>query len=168
MEHEFPKLAEVEDGKPRIKDNPPLIFHLESQVKHFDKIVRDAFRRHGAIEVSTQGDSFFAAVPMAVDAVSASVGIQRAMSEAKGNQGPSATTSIMKNAGSRIGQERSELLIEIMWQQGLGWDGEGFTKDEIETVRAWLGGKATTIYGGSAEIQNNIIAKRILGLLDHQ
>ena len=94
--------------------------------------------------------------------------VQRAMSEAKGNQGPSATTSIMKNAGSRIGQERSELLIEILGTQGLGWEGEGFTKDELDTVRAWLGGKATTIYGGSAEIQNNIIAKRILGLLDHQ
>src|SRR5689334_16429806 len=94
--------------------------------------------------------------------------VQRAMTEAKGNQGPSATTSIMKNAGSRIGQERSELLVEILGSQGLGWEGDGFTKDEIDTVRAWLGGKATTIYGGSAEIQNNIIAKRILGLLDHQ
>ena len=94
--------------------------------------------------------------------------VQRAMTEAKGNQGPSAATSIMKNAGSRIGQERSELLIEIMGTQGLGWEGAGFTKDELDTVRAWLGGKATTIYGGSAEIQNNIIAKRILGLLDHQ
>ena len=94
--------------------------------------------------------------------------IFRAQAEAKGNQGPSATTSIMKNAGSRLGQERSELLLEIMGSQGLGWEGEGFTKVELDTVRAWLGGKATTIYGGSAEIQNNIIAKRILGLLDHQ
>ena len=33
---------------------------------------------------------------------------------------------------------------------------------------AWLFGKATTIYGGSTEIQNNIIAKRVLGMLDHQ
>ncbi|MBV9330038.1 MAG: acyl-CoA dehydrogenase family protein [Alphaproteobacteria bacterium] len=94
--------------------------------------------------------------------------VQRAMTEAKGNQGPSATTSIMKNAGSRIGQERAELLIEIMGSQGLGWEGEGFTQAELDTVRSWLGGKATTIYGGSAEIQNNIISKRILGLLDHQ
>jgi alkylation response protein AidB-like acyl-CoA dehydrogenase len=74
----------------------------------------------------------------------------------------------MKNAGSRIGQERAELLIEIMGTAGLGWEGSGFTQDEIDTVRAWLGGKATTIYGGSQEIQNNIIAKRILGLMDHQ
>jgi alkylation response protein AidB-like acyl-CoA dehydrogenase len=94
--------------------------------------------------------------------------VQRAMSEAKGNAGPSATTSIMKNAGSRIGQERAELLVEVMGHQGLGWEGGGFTQAELDTVRGWLGGKATTIYGGSQEIQNNIIAKRILGLLDHQ
>jgi alkylation response protein AidB-like acyl-CoA dehydrogenase len=74
----------------------------------------------------------------------------------------------MKNAGSKIGQERAELLVEIMGSQGLGWEGEGFTQAELDTVRAWLGGKATTIYGGSFEIQNNIISKRILGLLDHQ
>ncbi len=94
--------------------------------------------------------------------------VQRAMAEAKGNASPSSTTSIMKNAGSRIGQDRAELLIEMMGHQGLGWDGPGFSQSELDTVRGWLGGKATTIYGGSQEIQNNIIAKRIVGLLDHQ
>ena len=33
-------------------------------------------------------------------------------------------------------------------------------------MRTWLGGKAGTIAGGSYEIQNNIISKRILGLPD--
>ena len=94
--------------------------------------------------------------------------VQRSMAEAKGNASPGFTTSIMKNAGSRIGQDRAELLIEMMGNQGLGWDGESFTRDELDTVRSWLGGKATTIFGGSAEIQNNIISKRVLGLLDHQ
>ena len=77
-------------------------------------------------------------------------------------------TSIMKNAGSRITQDRAELLIELMGTQGLGWEGDGFSETELDTVRGWLGGKATTIYGGSYEIQNNIISKRVLGLLDHQ
>ena len=40
--------------------------------------------------------------------------------------------------------------------------------DELEDVRGWLFGKAATIYGGSTEVQNNIIAKRVLGMLDHQ
>ncbi|WP_293907640.1 acyl-CoA dehydrogenase family protein [Phenylobacterium sp.] len=92
--------------------------------------------------------------------------ILRAMDEAKGNVNPSATTSVMKNSGTWIGQNRSELMLEIMGHQGLGWEGEAFDKDEIETVRAWLSGKATTIFGGSQEVQSNIVSKRILGLPD--
>jgi len=94
--------------------------------------------------------------------------LKRAAAEAKGNLNPSATTSIMKNSGMKVAQDRAELTIEIMGHQGLGWEGEGFAPDELSAVRGWLGGKAGSIYGGSNEVQNNIIAKRILGLLDHQ
>jgi len=90
----------------------------------------------------------------------------RAMAEAKGNANPSAATSIMKNAATSTLQQRAELTLEIMGAQGLGWEGDAFTKDELAAVRGWLGGKATTIYGGSQEIQSNIISKRILGLPD--
>jgi alkylation response protein AidB-like acyl-CoA dehydrogenase len=90
----------------------------------------------------------------------------RAMMEAKGNSGPSAATSIMKNAGTRWMQDKAELTLEIMGHQGLGWEGDTFTGEELGAVRSWLGGKATTIYGGSQEVQNNIISKRILGLPD--
>ncbi|MBA4012018.1 MAG: acyl-CoA dehydrogenase [Phenylobacterium sp.] len=89
----------------------------------------------------------------------------RVMAEAKSG-GPSAATSILKNAGTRVLQDRAELTIEIMGAQGLGWEGEAFTAEELEVVRIWLHGKATTIFGGSHEVQNNIIAKRILGLPD--
>ena len=94
--------------------------------------------------------------------------LRRAALEAKGNAGPSAATSIMKNVGARITQDRAELNIEIMGMQGLGWEGEGFAEDELAQTRSWLWGKAVSIYGGSTEIQNNVIAKRILGMLDHQ
>jgi alkylation response protein AidB-like acyl-CoA dehydrogenase len=92
--------------------------------------------------------------------------IFRAMAEAKSNQGPGAATSIMKNAGTKAAQDRAELIIELMGLKGLGWEGDDFTAEELATVRGWLGGKATTIFGGSFEIQNNIISKRILGLPD--
>ncbi len=90
----------------------------------------------------------------------------RAMAESKGNSGPSAATSIMKNAATSTLQTRAELTLEIMGHQGLGWEGAEFSKEEKEAVRSWLGGKATTIYGGSQEVQSNIISKRILGLPD--
>jgi alkylation response protein AidB-like acyl-CoA dehydrogenase len=94
--------------------------------------------------------------------------LRRAALEAKSNQGPSAATSIMKNVGARITQERAELSIEIMGMAGLGWEGEGFSAEELTQTRTWLWGKAVSIYGGSTEIQNNVISKRILGMLDHQ
>ncbi|MBV9510153.1 MAG: acyl-CoA dehydrogenase family protein [Caulobacteraceae bacterium] len=88
--------------------------------------------------------------------------IARATAEAK--IGPSNTASVLKNSATGVAQRRAELLLEIMGAQALGWEGDGFTRDEIESTRAWLAGKAISIYGGSAEIQNNIITKRILGL----
>ena len=72
----------------------------------------------------------------------------------------------MKNAGSRIGQERAELLIEIMGHQGLGWEGEGFARDELEALAAGSAARRRRSMAARYEIQNNIIAKRILGLLD--
>ncbi|OHB37977.1 MAG: acyl-CoA dehydrogenase [Phenylobacterium sp. RIFCSPHIGHO2_01_FULL_70_10] len=90
--------------------------------------------------------------------------VRRAALEAKGNAGPSATTSIMKNANMKVAQERAELTLEFMGHKGLGWEGEAFTAEELAAVRGWLAGKAGSIYGGSNEVQNNIISKRILGL----
>ncbi|MDO8901571.1 MAG: acyl-CoA dehydrogenase family protein [Phenylobacterium sp.] len=92
--------------------------------------------------------------------------VKRAALEAKGNSGPSATTSIMKNANMKVAQDRAELTLEFMGHQGLGWEGETFTDEELAAVRGWLAGKAGSIYGGSNEVQNNIISKRILGLPD--
>ena len=101
-----------------------------------------------------------------MDAKAFTLTLMRAAAESKGNASPSAATSIMKNAGTKVGQDRAELTLEIMGSQGLGWEGDDFKPEELGAVRGWLGGKATTIYGGSQEIQSNIISKRILGLPD--
>ena len=100
----------------------------------------------------------------AMDARAHALTLDRAIAEAKGNSGPGHAPSILKNSATHVAQGRAELTLSLMGAQGLGWDGEGFTDTEIEAVRGWLFGKAMSIYGGSAEIQNNIISKRILGL----
>ena len=91
--------------------------------------------------------------------------MDRAAAESKG-AGPSAATSILKNVSSVVNQTRAELLLEIYGLGGLGWEGDGFSPDALANTREWLSGKASPIYAGSYEIQNNIIAKRILGLPD--
>ncbi len=99
-----------------------------------------------------------------MDAKAHSLTIARVTSEARGNAKVSAAASILKNAASNVLQQRAELTLELMGHNGVGWEGEGFSKDEVNAVRNWLTGKAMSIYGGSFEIQNNIIAKNILGL----
>lgn len=92
--------------------------------------------------------------------------IARVMAEARGNNNPSHATSILKNSATTVAQGRNELLLEIAGLQGLGWEGANFQSSELDNVRTWLYGKAMSIYGGSVEIQNNIISKRVLGLPD--
>jgi alkylation response protein AidB-like acyl-CoA dehydrogenase len=92
--------------------------------------------------------------------------LARAIAESKGNAGPSNANSVLKNSATSVAQTRSELTLEIMGAQGFGWGDENFTAEETDAVQGWLFGKAMSIYGGSAEVQNNIISKRILGLPD--
>ena len=101
-----------------------------------------------------------------MDARAHGLTLARAVAESKGNAEPSNANSVLKNSATHVAQTRAELTLEIMGAQGLGWEGDGFSQDEIDAVRGWLSGKAMSIYGGSAEIQNNIVSKRILGLPD--
>ncbi|HVN02560.1 MAG TPA: acyl-CoA dehydrogenase family protein [Caulobacteraceae bacterium] len=95
-----------------------------------------------------------------------SLTLARAVAESKNNANPSNANSVLKNSATTVAQTRAELTLEIMGTQGLGWGDANFTAEETEAVQAWLFGKAMSIYGGSAEIQNNIVSKRILGLPD--
>ena len=93
-----------------------------------------------------------------------SLTLARVAAEAKGNVEVSAAASILKNSATHVSQTRADLTLEIMGDQGLGWEGDAFDPNELETVRSWLYGMATSIAGGSFEIQYNIISKNILGL----
>jgi alkylation response protein AidB-like acyl-CoA dehydrogenase len=92
--------------------------------------------------------------------------LQRSADARKAGQQPGTETSLFKLYGTELGQRRAELVQSVLGPQGLGWEGEGFSAEELAQVRMWLSGRATTIYGGTTEIQLNIIAKRVLELPD--
>jgi alkylation response protein AidB-like acyl-CoA dehydrogenase len=78
---------------------------------------------------------------------------------------PGEATSMFKLYGAALQQDGADLRRYLMGTRGLGVDG-GFEESELEATREWLSSKATTIYGGTNEVQANIIAKRVLGLPD--
>lgn len=92
--------------------------------------------------------------------------LQRSAQEVQASQGSSPASSMLKYYGTELNKARYELLLEIMGTAGLGWEGDGFTQDELDVTRSWLRSKGNSIEGGTSEIQLNIIAKRILNLPD--
>ena len=97
-----------------------------------------------------------------------SLTVQRSTEQAKAGQEVGHTASILKYAAAKMNQDRHELLIEALGTEGLGWDGDGFAEDAKKATRGWLRSKGNSIEGGTSEINLNVIAKRVLGLREHQ
>ena len=91
---------------------------------------------------------------------------RRSVEESKQRQGPNATSSMLKNYGCELNKRRYELMLQAIGSQGLGWEGAGFSDEELQLTREWLRSKANSIEGGTSEVQLNVIAKRVLGLPD--
>lgn len=80
---------------------------------------------------------------------------------------PGAATSIFKLVGATLQRDNADLKRELMGFRGLGApDEDTFTKEELKATEEFLHLRTTTIYGGSSEVQANIVAKRVLGLPD--
>jgi alkylation response protein AidB-like acyl-CoA dehydrogenase len=94
--------------------------------------------------------------------------VRRLQEEAKHSNGPSPAVSIIKYEAAKLNQDRCELMIEAMGLRGLGWGGDAFTRAELAAARGWLRSKGNSIEGGTSEVNLNVVAKRVLGLLDHQ
>jgi alkylation response protein AidB-like acyl-CoA dehydrogenase len=90
----------------------------------------------------------------------------RINAESRASNGPSAATSIIKYAAAAFAQERSELMVEAMGKQGLGWEGDAFSDAELTATHGWLRAKANSIEGGTSEVNLNVVSKRVLGLPD--
>lgn len=90
----------------------------------------------------------------------------RVVEESRSQGAPGAATSIFKLVGSTLAKEGAQLRSTLRGVAGLAWEGNVFSAEELESTRSWLRDRAVTIYGGTNEVQQNIIAKRVLGLPD--
>lgn len=116
---------------------------------------RDDFRRKlDALEVEIQAAQF------------TEMRIMAALSQG-GSPGPE--SSLMKNLSADIGQRLTELAVEAVGQAtlaapGAAGDGHPATRDGEMAFTRYFNLRASSIAGGTNEVQKNIIAKMVLGL----
>src|SRR5688572_1591143 len=101
-----------------------------------------------------------------IDQLCMDLTLARSRESVKIGRPPGPETSIFKLYGTELNQRRRELVVQIAGPQALGWDGPGFSAEELTLTRDWLRSRGNTIEGGTSEIQLNIIAKNVLGLPD--
>jgi alkylation response protein AidB-like acyl-CoA dehydrogenase len=92
--------------------------------------------------------------------------MKRSGDSLKAGQGMGHVASMFKYYGTEYNKRRMELMISVLGVDGLGWEGEGFSPEDLGVTRTWLRSKGNSIEGGTSEIQLNVIAKRVLGLPD--
>ena len=98
----------------------------------------------------------------------------RVLSAEGEKRAPGPEASILKIRGTEIQQTLSELKMQALGAYGIpyvpealdgGWDGDPVGEDYAAPVTGhYFNMRKTSIYGGSNEIQKNIIAQMILGL----
>ncbi|MEO8627901.1 MAG: acyl-CoA dehydrogenase family protein, partial [Betaproteobacteria bacterium] len=131
---------EMQDGKPLIED-----------VRFRDKIAR-----------------------LEIDIMALEITILRVASAEREGRAPGPEASILKIRGTEIQQALTELMMEAVGPYALPhlpeswgdqWLGERIGPDYAGPLASrYFNNRKVTIYGGSNEIQRNIIAQQILGL----
>jgi alkylation response protein AidB-like acyl-CoA dehydrogenase len=88
--------------------------------------------------------------------------MRRAAEEARAGQGERQIASMSKFYWSELGKREQDIAMQLLGSRALGWSGEGFEDADLARTRKWLITRADSIWGGTSEIQRNIIAKRVL------
>ncbi|OBS02748.1 acyl-CoA dehydrogenase [Mycobacterium gordonae] len=89
----------------------------------------------------------------------------RVVSSSSGGK-PNPASSVLKLRGSQLQQIATELMVEVAGPDALPVGGDGIASPDWAQASAptYLNYRKTSIYGGSNEVQRNIISSTILGL----
>jgi acyl-CoA dehydrogenase len=119
------------------------------------------FDRHGDLERKV--------ARMEIDLKALEITELRILSSVSGGGNPGPESSILKLSATRLEQQINELCVDVLGYTGLVMNpvagGNPVRADYISSVvPRYLNNRAASIFGGSQEIQRNIIAKMVLNL----
>ncbi|MEA3102407.1 acyl-CoA dehydrogenase family protein [Caballeronia mineralivorans] len=126
--------------------------------------------------VSLLNDAVFSAkiAALEIEMMALEVTVQRVVASEANGRGPGPEASMLKIKGTEVQQALTELMVEAVGPQATAFD-PAYLEGEREHSLAgdddaaplaayYFNFRKTSIYGGSNEIQKNIIAQMILGL----
>ena len=99
-----------------------------------------------------------------IDKRALSLTMRRAAEEARAGQRARDIGSLGKFRWANMVKNEQDIAVDSSGSQGLGWEGPGYEDAQIERTKKWLITRADSIWGGTNEIQKNVIAKRVLGI----
>ena len=99
----------------------------------------------------------------------------RIMSSLQSGQNPgSVSSSLAKLRNSEIKQALTALAVDALGQDAIYWEGHrplyemnaepGIPEESLTALPEYLNSRAYTIFGGTSEVQRDIIAKVVLGM----
>ena len=144
---------------------------LRKAFRHLQTLSRTQLAAGEPLSASAQWREKMAAVEIEIDAVE--MNELMFYSGLKAGDAPGNMGSVVKMRGTEVGQKVTELAVEAV-----GWYGAPFTElrnydsnvvpvggDYVDDVAPrYFNNRKTTIYGGSSEVQRNVLAKAMLGL----
>jgi acyl-CoA dehydrogenase len=125
--------------------------------------------RNGNADFDAHGDIDRKVARLAIDLKALEITELRILSSLTGGGNPGPESSIMKLTATRLGQDINELSADVLGYTGLVMNpvanGNPVRTDYTSSVvPRYLNNRAASIFGGSQEIQRNIVAKMVLGL----
>ena len=144
---------------------------LRKAFRHLQTLSMTQLAAGGPLSANAQWREKMAAVEIEIDAVE--MNELMFYSSLKTGDAPGNMGSVVKMRGTEVGQKVTELAVEAV-----GWYGAPFTElrnydsnvvpvggDYMDDVAPrYFNSRKTTIYGGSSEVQRNVLAKAMLGL----
>ena len=137
----------------------------------------ERLRQMASNEMSDEGgtliqDAFFRrkVAELEIDLTALEFTELRTLAGESSGKGPGPESSILKIKGTEIQQRLQDLALEAAGQYGAPFLGEAGHNSGIGPQHAldlagdYFNGRKTSIYGGSNEIQRNIISKMVLGI----
>jgi alkylation response protein AidB-like acyl-CoA dehydrogenase len=121
--------------------------------------------------VSLMADPRFASkvAELEIEIMALEITVLRVVSSESRGKGPGPEASLLKVKGTEIQQRLTELMVEAVGPQAMPFHVERFDDPEAgeptdQLAAYYFNYRKTSIYGGSNEIQKNIMTQMILGL----